>query len=146
MATVRTTYSLVAAILLTPTLALLPGVGNADDSPSSIAEQARAILEATGVRGGLVVHLGCGDGRLTATLRANDSYLVHGLDPSEENVAKAREFAKSKGGRVTIDKLGSSATFGPAVAAMKPFPTRGSERLGTLCGKAPYGGFPGWRA
>ena len=37
------------------------------------------ILKASSVRGGLVVHLGCGDGKLTAALRANDSYLVHGL-------------------------------------------------------------------
>ncbi len=74
---------------------------------SAYLHDAKDILEKTGVRGGLVVHLGCGDGRLTAALRASDSYLVHGLDPSEENVAKAREFAKSKGlyGRVTIDKF-----------------------------------------
>ena len=42
--------------------------------------QARQILDATGVHGGLIVHLGCGDGRLTAALRATDAYLVHGLD------------------------------------------------------------------
>ena len=44
------------------------------------AASAQKILESTGVRGGLVVHLGCGDGKLTAALRANDSYLVQGLD------------------------------------------------------------------
>ena len=38
------------------------------------------ILEASGVKGGLVVHLSCGDGRLTAELRPNDRYQVHGLD------------------------------------------------------------------
>lgn len=42
---------------------------------------ARDILDATGVKGGLIVHLGCGDGKLTAALRVNDRYLVHGLDP-----------------------------------------------------------------
>ena len=30
--------------------------------------QARAILEAAGTQGGIVVHLGCGDGKVTATL------------------------------------------------------------------------------
>ncbi len=60
------------------------------------AEQtAREILAATGVKGGLVVHLGCGDGKLTAALRANDRYLVHGLDTDAENVARVREYLRS---------------------------------------------------
>jgi len=62
---------------------------------------ARAVLEATGVQGGLIVHLGCGDGQLTAALRANERFLVHGLDRSAENVQKARRH---------IAKLGS---YGP---------------------------------
>ncbi|MEA3225187.1 MAG: hypothetical protein U9Q07_04490 [Planctomycetota bacterium] len=33
-------------------------------------KQAGRILAETGVKGGLVVHLGCGDGKLTAALRA----------------------------------------------------------------------------
>jgi len=63
------------------------------------------ILDACGVKGGLVVHLGCGDGRLTAELRANDSYLVHGLDTDAKSVANAREFIQSKGlyGKVSVD-------------------------------------------
>ena len=40
---------------------------------------AEGIYRATGVQGGLVVHLGCGDGKLTAALRADDRYRVHGL-------------------------------------------------------------------
>ena len=40
----------------------------AEESPTA---RARAILEAAGVQGGLVVHLGCGGGRLTAALRAH---------------------------------------------------------------------------
>ena len=39
--------------------------------------QATKILKETGVNGGLVVHLGCGDGRLTTTLLVGDSYLVN---------------------------------------------------------------------
>jgi len=49
------------------------------------------ILKATGVQGGLVVHLGCGDGRSTASVRANQRYLVHGLTTNADDVAKARE-------------------------------------------------------
>ncbi|NQT87501.1 PQQ-binding-like beta-propeller repeat protein, partial [bacterium] len=68
-------------------------------------EQAERILEAAGVRGGLVVHLGCGDGTLTAALRTSDSYLVHGLDTSAENVRQAREHIRAKGqyGKVSVD-------------------------------------------
>ena len=60
--------------------------------------EARQILDATGVQGGLIVHLGCGDGKLTAALRATDAYLVHGLDadarqrrggPAARSVARA---------------------------------------------------------
>ena len=64
------------------------------------------VLDAAGVRGGLVVHLGCGDGKLTVSLRANDSYIVHGLDADADNVAKARAAARQVGlyGKVSIDQ------------------------------------------
>ncbi len=71
-------------------------------------EQAAAnrILEATGVRGGLVVHLGCGAGRLTAALRAGDGCLVHGLDTRADNVRTARRHVQSMDlyGAVSIDR------------------------------------------
>ena len=54
------------------------------------AEEATQILSDTGIQGGLVVHLGCGDGQLTAALRASDAYLVYGLDTHPANVAKGR--------------------------------------------------------
>ncbi|MEE8452941.1 MAG: hypothetical protein V3R99_13530, partial [Thermoguttaceae bacterium] len=57
---------------------------------------ADAIYDATGVQGGLVVHLGCGDGTLTATLRASDRYLVRGLDTDAANVAKTRALLHAK--------------------------------------------------
>ncbi len=59
------------------------------------AESAKDILEATGVKGGLVVHVGCGDGKLTAALRANDRYVVHGLDADAANIEKARRHIMS---------------------------------------------------
>jgi len=57
----------------------------------------RAILDQSGVKGGLVVHLGCGDGRATASLRANGRYVVHGLDADAANVAAARKLFREKG-------------------------------------------------
>ncbi|MBL7218919.1 MAG: class I SAM-dependent methyltransferase [Phycisphaerae bacterium] len=53
--------------------------------------EADNILKETGVEGGLVVHLNCGDGKLTAALHAGDSYLVHGLDTDAGNIVKARK-------------------------------------------------------
>ncbi|MEA3366863.1 MAG: class I SAM-dependent methyltransferase, partial [Planctomycetota bacterium] len=70
-------------------------------------DQAEAILKATGVRGGLVVHLGCGDGRLTAALGARGACLVHGLDSDPANVARARARIASKGlaGKVAVARF-----------------------------------------
>jgi outer membrane protein assembly factor BamB len=86
--------------LLAPMLnAAAPGQGAERDS-------AQRILEAAGVQGGLIVHVGCGDGRLTAALRASDSYLVHGLDTEDANVAQARKHLRSLGvyGKVSADR------------------------------------------
>jgi len=71
---------------------------------ASESVSARRILDVTGVKGGLVVHVGCGDGKLTVALRANDSYLVHGLDADAANVDKARERIRSLGlcGKVSV--------------------------------------------
>jgi len=68
-------------------------------------DQAAEILDSTGVKGGLIVHIGCGDGRLAAALRAGDAYLVHGLDTDPKNVEAARRLIESLGlcGKVTID-------------------------------------------
>ena len=77
---------------------LIPAVGEAAESgPAAPSEMAQAIFEEAGVQGGLIVHLGCGDGRLTAALRANRSYLVHGLDTDAQKVESAREQVLSQG-------------------------------------------------
>ena len=66
------------------------------------ADEATDILQATGIKGGLIVHLGCGDGKLTAALHANDSFIVHGLDA---NVTAARKLIQSLGsyGPVSVE-------------------------------------------
>ena len=75
----------------------LPGRARADD-------RAAGIIKSSGVKGGLVVHVGCGDGRLTAALRASDGYLVHGLDTDAGKVAAARKHIRSLGlyGKVSV--------------------------------------------
>jgi len=69
------------------------------------AETAKDILGDTGIQGGLIVHIGCGDGKLTAALGAGESYLVHGLDTDAGNVKEAREFVQSLGlyGKVSFE-------------------------------------------
>ena len=71
----------------------------------SPADEAAAILKATGVTGGLIIHVGCGDGRLTAALHASDAYLVHGVDTNPRNVRRARRYIMRQGlyGQVTVD-------------------------------------------
>jgi len=51
---------------------------------------AGALLDATGTRGGLVAHVGCGEGGLTVKLHATSALVVHGLDVDAANVAAAR--------------------------------------------------------
>ena len=86
-------------VIIISLLALFATSGHAD------SQQARQILDATGIKGGLIVHIGCGNGKLTAALRANNSYIVHGLDSKPENVAAARRHIKSLGqyGNVSVD-------------------------------------------
>ncbi len=55
------------------------------------------IREVSGVRGGLVVHVGCGGGRFTTDLCAVEGYLVHGLDADAEHVRAARQHVHSRG-------------------------------------------------
>ena len=76
-------------------------------STAFAATTGKEILDAAGVEGGLVVHLGCGDGKLTAALRGNDRYLVHGLDASAANVTAARSCIQSLGayGPVSVDRF-----------------------------------------
>ena len=72
--------------------------------PAAVArgENAQKILQAAGVHGGLVVHVGCGDGTLTAALRADDSFIVQGLDA---DVTAARKHIQSLGlyGPVSVE-------------------------------------------
>lgn len=52
--------------------------------------------------GGLVVHLGCGDGKLTCILGESESVLVQGLDADEADIAVARRSINEKGGSSSV--------------------------------------------
>jgi len=74
------------------------------ETPGAEAEK---LLRMTGIEGGFIVHLGSGDGRLTAALYAGGRYLVHGLDADAGNIAQAREWIDSLGlyGAVSVDRF-----------------------------------------
>ena len=70
-------------------------------------ELATSIFEATGIRGGLVVQVGVGDGKLTAALRPSERYQVHAVDTDAARVQAAREFLleNSDYGPVAVDQF-----------------------------------------
>ena len=76
-------------------------------APAVRADQAADILKTAEIKGGLVVHVGCGNGRLTAALRSNDSYLVHGLVVDAKDLERARAHIQSLGvyGLVSVDRF-----------------------------------------
>ena len=107
MAVQTRTRWIITTVVLVLVLAVVLHLGCGRQDSSSKRRQARGILEASGVQGGFVVHLGCGDGKLTAALRANDSCLIHGLDPNAENIEKAREHIQSLNlyGKVSVEQF-----------------------------------------
>lgn len=74
---------------------------------TSTADQAAAILNASGIPGGMAIHLGCGNGQLTAALAANGKFTVQGLDADAANVAAARRYIAQQGnyGPVSVERL-----------------------------------------
>jgi 2-polyprenyl-3-methyl-5-hydroxy-6-metoxy-1,4-benzoquinol methylase len=61
------------------------------------ADTADDILTEVGIHGGIIVHLGCGNGELTSALCRSGEYLVHGLDRDAANVESARKRFVGKG-------------------------------------------------
>jgi len=93
------------AVIFALVLALAAATTGSQASSILEDKEAHRILSEAGVKGGLVVHLNCGDGKLTVALCANDSYLVHGLDEDPENVEQARGHIRSLGlsGKVSVE-------------------------------------------
>jgi len=97
---------LTSAAMLLACVAGDTAIGEATAQPAAEPQTPAArLVEATGCRGGLVVHLGCGDGTFTAALRTGENYLIHALDADPENVKKARQTIRSLGlyGPVSVD-------------------------------------------
>jgi len=81
-------------IVLVLIFSLVPGAWTA----------AEDLVDTVGVKGGFIVYVGCEDGKLLASLGANDGFVVQGLSDDLEAVAAAREQVKSAGiyGKVSV--------------------------------------------
>jgi outer membrane protein assembly factor BamB len=87
--------------LLCLVAAVLPAVCIAAD----YAALAKKLLSADGVRRGVCLHIGCGDGRLTAALGSVRDDIVHGVDSDAASVLKTQAAIRAAGayGRVSAD-------------------------------------------
>lgn len=91
-----------------PALCLTMGTSVANENDA--IKTAEEILNKTGIQSGIIVHLGCGDGTLTAALRASDCYTVHGLEADPAKVARARSYIYGQGlyGPVSVEQYTGS--------------------------------------
>lgn len=79
--------------------------GSVEARETDCSQIVGTIFEQTQATGGLIVHVGCGTGQLTAALRAQEKSVVQGLDTDAGHVKEARQLIRSQGqyGPVTID-------------------------------------------
>ena len=79
--------------------------------PAAAAPSPGELVRASGVQGGLVVHVGSGDGARTAAFRADEKYLVHGLatDPRRVRQARTEIAALGYAGKVSVATFGGTA-------------------------------------
>jgi len=87
-------FAIVSLIFVLTAVCISKDMAVANDNDAGT--RATEILDKAGVKGGIIVHLGCGDGTLTAALRANDSFTVHGLEADPEKVAEARNYIREQ--------------------------------------------------
>jgi len=76
-------------------------------SAGAVPDGAKSLLETSGVKGGLVVVIGCDAPALLMDLRAAGPCLVHGLDADPDKIAAARKYLRQKDlyGPVTASRL-----------------------------------------
>ncbi len=70
-----------------------PGIDPRDKAFRRLAEK---IVRSAGIRAGLVVHLNCTDGKLTAALANRGRFVVHGLAPTRDATEEARRYIQSR--------------------------------------------------
>jgi len=82
----------IAGLACSIALAIAFGLGRAaaknplDAATARPSELARLVLD-SGIEGGFIVHLGCGDGNFSIALRSGDTFVVQGLDRDAAGLA-----------------------------------------------------------
>ena len=71
-------------------------ISTGNDAPNRASDSTPQLLAKTNIQGGLIVHLGCGDAKQTAKLRATDAFVVHGLDADPAKIAEARQYLREQ--------------------------------------------------
>jgi outer membrane protein assembly factor BamB/ubiquinone/menaquinone biosynthesis C-methylase UbiE len=67
------------------------------EGPTNEEKLATKIMEASGRHGGVIVHIGCGDGKLTTALKLDDRFVVQGLDRDAKHIEAARKLLHEQG-------------------------------------------------
>ncbi len=100
------------SLILTVAALLL---ASADSVPAQGTASLSAMLRAVNGTRGICVHLGCGEGELSARLAAGGKLLVHALESNPHNVSVAREALQQRGiyGVVSVEQW---------TAAQLPYP------------------------
>ena len=95
------------AIAVILSIATLSIVGRTYGEPAGVASD---VIEQSGVSAGFFVHLGAGDGKLTAALRQADNVQVHGLIRDADSVDEVRTLVRSAGdyGDIAFDSFSGS--------------------------------------
>ena len=88
----------ICLLLMTLLAGMPPAIANSDT--------AKRLLERSRTKGGLVVHVGCGDGRLGIAIAEEEAHVVvHGLDsdPADVLVARKQMLGTSAANRLSIE-------------------------------------------
>ncbi|MGM0490929.1 MAG: PQQ-binding-like beta-propeller repeat protein [Planctomycetota bacterium] len=88
-------------------MAVLVNCTEAEDMPREIARAAERLAGSGDATGGLIVHVGCTDGKLPAVLSAGGTFLVHGLVSDRETLEAIRAdlVEKELHGHVTLEEF-----------------------------------------
>lgn len=75
------------------------------NSNADAAADVTDVIQRSGIRGGLIVHIGCGSGEMSAALRARGGFIVHGLDRDAGRIQATRSRLRARGdyGAVSVD-------------------------------------------
>jgi outer membrane protein assembly factor BamB len=95
------------ALVFVPIIGALLLLGGRAFGADGTSANAQHLIEKSGLSGGTIVHLGCGNGSLTAALGQSGRFIVQGLEPDAARLNDARTYIKAQQmyGMVSVDTL-----------------------------------------